>query len=224
MVVSRRTGAPALGRFGWKATQPSVEEQVAAAFVNDIGITSSLFAEEAVGSALAEKLEYASGGEPELDDHKLARVTFYSQVLAVPAQRGAEDAEVRRGAELFASAGCAACHTPSWRTGPSAVLPEYAEQTIHPYTDLLLHDLGRGLADGKRDGDAAPEEWRTPPLWGIGLFEAVSGHTRYLHDGRARDLAEAVLWHGGEAERARERFRLMPQDERAALLAFLGSL
>lgn len=219
-----RSGELRLGRFGWKATQPSVEQQVAAAFVHDMGITSSLFPREELGAAQLERLGFASEPVPELDEPKLARVTFYTQVLAVPAQRGADEPRVIRGGEHFAALGCAACHVPEWRTASEGVLPALADQRIRPYTDLLLHDLGPALADAKRDGAAEPAEWRTPPLWGIGLFEQVSGHTRYLHDGRARDLAEAILWHGGEAQRARDGFAALPAAKRAELLAFLGSL
>ncbi len=223
-VRDRRSGERVPGRFGWKATEATVEQQVAAAFVNDIGITSILFPDEAVaGDQLAADV-YVSGGDPELSDHKLQRVTFYSAVLGVPAQRDVDAPEVRRGAELFDSVACTACHRPSWTTGPSELHGGLASQVIHPYTDLLLHDMGSALADGKRDGDAQPTEWRTPPLWGIGLFEATNGHTRYLHDGRARSLEEAVLWHGGEAKASRERFVKLPSAEREALLAFLGSL
>lgn len=220
----RRSGERVPGRFGWKATEATVEQQVAAAFVNDIGITSSLFPQEAVAGDQLAPDAYASGGEPELSDHKLQRVTFYSAVIGVPAQRDVNSPAVRQGAELFDSLGCTACHTPSWTTGPSELHAGLGGQVIHPYTDLLLHDMGPALADGKRDGDAGPSEWRTPPLWGIGLFEATGGHTRYLHDGRARSLEEAVLWHGGEATASRERFGELPAEERAALLAFLGSL
>lgn len=224
LVLDRRTGERRAGRFGWKATQPSVEQQVAAAFVNDIGITSSLFPDEALGARQADEIEFSSGGDPELSDRQLERVTFYSQVLAVPAQRDPQAPRVQRGRELFDELACATCHRPTLRTGGSAVIEAFTFQTVHPFTDLLLHDMGPGLADGKTDGDATPAEWRTPPLWGIGLFEAVNGHTRYLHDGRARDLAEAILWHGGEAEASREAFRLLPAEDRGALLAFLGSL
>jgi len=219
-----RSGELRLGRFGWKATQPTVEQQVAAAFVHDMGITSSLFPREELGAAQLERLGFTPEPVPELDDHKLARVTFYTQVLAVPAQRGADEPRVIRGRDHFAALGCAACHVPESRTASEGVLPALAGQVIRPYTDLLLHDLGPGLADAKRDGSAEPAEWRTPPLWGIGLFEQVSGHTRYLHDGRARDLAEAILWHGGEAQRARDGFAALPAAKRAELLAFLGSL
>ncbi|MGA1523105.1 MAG: di-heme oxidoredictase family protein, partial [Planctomycetota bacterium] len=142
----------------------------------------------------------------------------------VPAQRDPENAAVHRGDALFHRMGCVACHVPTQKTGAAAVVDGIAEVTFRPYTDLLLHDLGPELADGTRPGDAGTSEWRTPPLWGIGLFETVNGHTRYLHDGRARDLSEAVLWHGGEAQAAREAFRCAPPADRADLLAFLQSL
>lgn len=223
-VSCRRSGAPMLGRFGWKATQPTVEEQTAAAFLGDMGITSSLFPTETTTASQRRILTQPSGGEPEIDDHKLGRVTFYCQVLAVPARRDVDDSVVQRGEALFGSIGCARCHTPTHRTSASATISALRSQTIHPYTDLLLHDMGPGLADSKRDGDAAPSEWRTPPLWGIGLVPTVSGHTRYLHDGRARNLEEAILWHGGEAESSNARFRALTADERQAVLRFLESL
>jgi CxxC motif-containing protein (DUF1111 family) len=144
-------------------------------------------------------------------------------VLAVPAQRDADDPAVRRGAAIFERSGCAACHVADWTTGTHPITA-LAEQPIRPYTDLLLHDMGAGLSDEKHDADASPAEWRTPPLWGIGLFETVNGHTRYLHDGRARSLAEAVLWHGGEAAAARDRFRALPEPERVELLRLVQSL
>jgi CxxC motif-containing protein (DUF1111 family) len=131
---------------------------------------------------------------------------------------------VQRGHALFEAYGCASCHAPTLETGDDAFVEAYRNQRFHPFTDLLLHDMGAGLADQKRDGDAQPSEWRTPPLWGIGLVETVNGHTRLLHDGRARDLAEAILWHGGEASGAREFFRRAPAGDRAALLAFVRSL
>jgi CxxC motif-containing protein (DUF1111 family) len=145
-------------------------------------------------------------------------------VLAVPAQRGAGTPEVERGRALFAEAGCARCHAPTLRTGDRSPIEGLRGVEFHPYTDLLLHDMGDGLADNRRDGDATGREWRTPPLWGLGLIETVNGHTRLLHDGRARSIEEAVLWHGGEAQRARDAFVAMPAAERAALLAFLRSL
>ncbi len=223
-VHSRRTNERQPGRFGWKATEANVEDQVAAAFRGDIGITSTIFPEEDLTSLQRSSIQFESGGEPEISDHKLGRVTFYSLTLAVPAQRFPDSPQVKRGRVLFDEIGCANCHVPTLKTGAQAVTPSYEHATFHPYTDLLLHDLGPDLTDEKRDGEAAPQEWRTPPLWGIGLVPVVSGHTRYLHDGRARNLTEAVLWHGGEAEASRERFRQLPRTDREALIRFLHSL
>jgi len=138
--------------------------------------------------------------------------------------RTPDDPTVARGYVRFTETGCAACHRPTLGTGDHPTLPALSGQTIHPYTDLLLHDMGEGLADGRPDFEASGREWRTPPLWGIGLLAAVNGHAYYLHDGRARTLTEAILWHGGEAEEARERFLELEAPERAALIRFLESL
>jgi len=211
-----------IGRFGWKAGQPTLPQQNAAAFNGDMGITSFLFpltecpADPAVCQALA-------GGEPELEPHIQEQVDFYSANLAVPARRNINDPAVREGWQVFLDAGCAACHIPTWKPGPSP--HEWlSHQTIHPFTDLLLHDMGPGLADGRGEFLASGSEWRTPPLWGIGLTEVVSGHTFFLHDGRARNLLEAILWHGGEAAASQEAVRQLPTRKREALLAFLNSL
>jgi CxxC motif-containing protein (DUF1111 family) len=142
----------------------------------------------------------------------------------VPARRGLDDPTATRGEQLFYAAGCNGCHVPTLRTGYLQGVPEVSNQVIHPYTDLLVHDMGPALADGRRDFLASGSEWRTPPLWGIGLLETVNDHTNLLHDGRARGLLEAVLWHGGEATNARERVRGMSAEERDALVAFLQSL
>lgn len=224
MVVDPRTGSRELGRFGWKAGRPDLESQIAGALREDIGITSSVFPDESTTAAERGSIKAASGGSPEIDDFKLQRLAHYCRVLAVPAQRDSDDAAVRRGAELFASAGCVACHAPLLRTGKDSPIAQFRDVVIHPYTDLLLHDMGPDLADDRSDGEATGREWRTPPLWGIGLIETVNRHTRFLHDGRARSIEEAVLWHGGEAEAARRRFMAMPRADRAALLAFLQSL
>jgi CxxC motif-containing protein (DUF1111 family) len=213
-----------LGRFGWKALAPTVEDQSAAAFRADIGVTNPLRPEQPCTDAQPECLAAPSGGEPEVDDQKLSRVTFYSRTLAVPARRAVGEPETDRGESVFTSVGCASCHTAEHRTGESDTAEALSDQTIRPYTDLLLHDMGPGLADGRPEGDADGTEWRTPPLWGIGLTETVNRHTRFLHDGRARSLEEAVLWHGGEAAGAQERFRALPAADRRALLAFLESL
>ncbi|MBX3026213.1 thiol oxidoreductase [bacterium] len=218
-----RRGQLALGRFGWKANVPTLEQQNAGAFVGDIGITSPLFPEQNCTAVQTACLAAPNGGDPEIDQDKLDAVTFYSRHLAVPARREVADPAVQRGEALFAEIGCAACHTPTLTTGADAA-PALAGQRIHPYTDLLLHDLGDGLADGRPDFLADGREWRTPPLWGLGLIATVNRHTLLLHDGRARDAAEAILWHDGEAVAAREGFRTLPSDDRAALLRFLDSL
>jgi CxxC motif-containing protein (DUF1111 family) len=223
MVADVRTGEEVLGRFGWKAAVPSVEAQNAAAFVGDLGVTSSLHPEDPCTSAQPECSAAPDGGEPEIADTELAQVTFYTRTLAVPARRDVRSADTLSGEQNFADIGCAACHTPVQRSGRSEI-EALDDQTFSPFTDLLLHDMGPGLADERPDGDATGREWRTPPLWGIGLFERVNDHTRYLHDGRARNLTEAVLWHGGEAEAAKVRFTELPTAERRSLLTFLESL
>jgi CxxC motif-containing protein (DUF1111 family) len=217
-------GAPALGRFGWKANQPTVAQQTAAAFLGDIGLTTALFPVNNCPEGQVECTLAPTGGEPEVAPDILADVTFYSATLAVPARRDPDAPEVLRGKQVFHDAGCAACHVPRHVTAVDAELEEVRGQTIWPYTDLLLHDMGEGLADGRPDFLADGREWRTPPLWGLGLVETVNRHTTFLHDGRARSLMEAVLWHGGEAERAREAVRALPRDDRDALIAFLESL
>jgi len=213
----------ALGRFGWKANQPSLRQQAAGAALGDMGITTSLFPEQNVMPGQADAAAAASGGRPEMSDPQLEKLVFYLRTLAVPAPRNLDDPAVRRGEALFEQMSCAACHTPSMTTGEHP-LAQLADQRIYPYTDLLLHDMGPGLADGRPDFEATGRAWRTPPLWGIGLTETVNGHTFFLHDGRARNLEEAILWHGGEAEAAREAFRTLPAADRAALVAFLKSL
>lgn len=218
------TAEPQLGRFGWKALEPTVEDQNASAFRADIGITTDIRPEQPCTAAQPACLAAPSGGEPEVDEQKLGRVTFYARTLAVPARRDVGAPDTDRGEEVFASVGCTSCHTPEMRTGPSDVAEALGDQVIRPYTDLLLHDMGPGLADGRPEGGADGTEWRTPPLWGIGLTETVNRHTRFLHDGRARSLEEAVLWHGGEAAGAQERFRALSADDRRALLTFLESL
>lgn len=221
-----RTEQLELGRFGWKANVPTVEAQVAGAFNGDIGITSTLLPDQPCTDAQTDCAAAPTGGEPELPDDRLGSVTFYNRTLAVPAMRDVDDAEVRAGARLFDEMGCSGCHAPTQRTGPLADVgvAALADQTFHPYTDLLVHDMGDGLADGRPDGDATGTEWRTPPLWGLGLIEDVNGERFLLHDGRARTIEEAILWHGGEAESAKEAFRTAGADVRTRLLAFLEAL
>ena len=211
----------AIGRFGWKANQPTLRQQVAAAYNDDMGITTSLFLTE--NSAGQPQLT-EHGTTPEVSDEILDVVTFYVQTLAVPARRDVDNPQVKQGEQLFAQAQCASCHIPTLRTGVLTGVPSVSNQTIHPYTDMLLHDMGPGLADNRPDFHASGSEWRTPPLWGIGLIRTVNGHTNFLHDGRARNLMEAILWHGGEAKASRQAVEQMSKTERDALIAFLESL
>lgn len=226
--VRASDGATRVGRFGWKASQPTLEAQVMAALHGDMGLTNPAHRAENHSAAQPDAAAVASGGDPEVDAAKVARLAHYCRVLAVPARRAPRDDADRdlqeRGARIFAIIGCASCHLPAMRTDASSPVEGLREVEFHPFTDLLLHDMGEGLADDRRDGAASGREWRTPPLWGIGRLEDVNGHTRLLHDGRARSIEEAIHWHGGEAQRARDAFAGLPAAERAALLAFLQSL
>ena len=230
VVWSVEYGMPMLGRFGLKAGAPTVRHQSAGAFAGDIGISSPLF---------PDPWGDCTGGQPdcrsaphgdqddrghEIDDIGLDLVTFYSRNLGVPARRDVADPEVLRGKGVFHTVGCTSCHQPSFVTHRLEDRPEQSFQLIWPYTDLLLHDMGEGLADNRPEARATGREWRTPPLWGIGLTKQVSGHTNFLHDGRARSLLEAILWHGGEAKPHRDAVVEMPAEDRAALIRFLESL
>jgi CxxC motif-containing protein (DUF1111 family) len=177
--------------------------------------------DEGCTSRQPECLAAAKGGAPELDDAKLDRVTFYSRTIAVPARRAPQSVDA--GARLFGNLGCSGCHATTLTTGSSDI-EALSQQVIHPYSDLLLHDMGADLADGRPDFAASGSEWRTAPLWGLGLIETVNGHTRLLHDGRARSIEEAILWHGGEAAAAQRAFRSLSVKERADLVALLESL
>lgn len=267
-----------IGRFGWKASQPTLLQQSAGAFNGDIGITSSVFPlqpctdnqdgcfddtpnrdrngrrtnrngdnpppDRRGGNRPPQPNDVARNNNPsppdrggnnpppnngqnnnpfEVTDEELELVTFYSSTLAVPAQRNPDDPQVIQGQALFDSVNCSSCHTPTLQTGEHEITA-LSNQTIHPYSDLLLHDMGDGLADGQLDFQASGREWRTAPLWGIGLLEQVNGYAFYLHDGRARTLEEAIMWHGGEAEASRNAFADLSAEEKAALVAFLKSL
>ncbi len=213
-----------LGRFGWKSNQPGIAQQVSGAFLGDIGITSALHPGQNCPASQTSCSAAITGGDPEADASTINTVTYYSRLLAVPARRDVEDAQVLRGKQMFHSAGCASCHVPKYSTGDFAGIPELENQIVFPYSDLLLHDMGDDLADHRPDFLATGNEWRTPPLWGMGLVEVVNGHTNFLHDGRARNTSEAILWHGGEGEKAREAFRTMKSVDRAALVRFVESL
>lgn len=208
------------GRFGWKANEPNLLQQTAAAFLGDIGITNPHFWNHDCGAGQS-ACRKADARLPELPDGSVGHVADYVRTIAPPARRGAEN--VRDGEKLFEEAGCARCHRPSFGRVRSH-LPYLNGVRVDAFTDLLLHDMGEGLADGRPDFEASGREWRTPPLWGLGRAEAVHGRYALLHDGRARSVEEAILWHGGEAEASREVFRTLDLDQRTALVAFLKSL
>lgn len=223
-VYDHDSRALAVGRFGLKAGQPGVRQQVASAFHEDLGVNSPLFPRENCTPVQRECLAMPPGGTPELTARQLEALAFYLQSLAVPARRGTAQPDVVRGEQLFAVLGCDLCHVTTLVTGDHPALAQLGGQTIHPYTDLLLHDMGDGLADGRPEFEAGPRDWRTAPLWGLGLAARVNGNAQLLHDGRARTVEEAVLWHGGEAAAARDRYARLSGEERAALLRFLESL
>lgn len=219
-VLDVKTGKKTIGRFGWKANQPTVEQQILKAFFTDMGVTSSLFP----GDGKAARHAGNNFSTAELEQGELAQILLYTKLLAVPKRRNWKKPDVLHGKAIFHAVGCAGCHSPSFTTGKSDEFPELSGQVIRPYTDLLLHDMGEELADNRPDGLATGSEWRTPPLWGIGLVKKVNRHTRFLHDGRARNLEEAILWHGGEAKRARDLYRRLSKADRSAVLEFLESL
>lgn len=230
-VWSNEHDAVMLGRFGWKAGAPTVAQQSAGAFSGDIGISTPLFPEPSGDCTPTQAVcrDAPHGGGPggetvEATAEMFDALLFYSRNLAVPARRDIDDPKVLEGKRLFYESGCTGCHTPKFVTRRDSIGAEQSFQLVWPYTDLLLHDMGDGLADGRPEGEANGREWRTAPLWGIGLTEVVSGHTHFLHDGRARNLLEAILWHGGEAEAAKKAVIAMTRQEREALLAFLNSL
>ena len=232
IVPSAEFGVPMLGRFGLKGGAPTIREQSAGAFSGDMGLSTPVKPDPHGECSMAQADCRAApvGQEPdtrdglEVDAKSLDLVTFYSRNLAVPERRRIDDPAVLRGKALFYQAGCPACHVPKFVTNRLKDQPEQSFQLIWPYSDLLLHDLGPGLADNRPEGRASGSEWHTAPLWGIGLTGTVSGRTEFLHDGRARNLTEAILWHGGEAQAARDSFAGMTKADRDAILEFLGSL
>jgi CxxC motif-containing protein (DUF1111 family) len=213
-----------VGRFGWKANQPSIRQQIATAFIGDIGVNSSIYPDENCPEIQTTCRAMPPGNQPELLDYNLEQMSFWHAALAPPPVRNTDAEEVILGERLFEEAKCSGCHLPELTTGEYPLLPLIQNQTFRAYTDLLLHDMGDGLADGRPDFLAGPRDWRTPPLWGIGLSAAVNGSTNFLHDGRARNVLEAILWHGGEAELSRDLFAAMSKNERNALIAFVNSL
>jgi CxxC motif-containing protein (DUF1111 family) len=220
--INKRT---TLGRFGWKANQPSIKQQIATAALGDMGLTSPLYRDQNCPPVQHLCSIQTPGNDPELVTTDWEELEFWTLGLGVPAHRNANDPRVQRGAALFEQAKCAVCHQPEMKTGEKfALLPPLANQTFHAYTDLLLHDMGEGLADNRPDFKAGGRDWRTQPLWGLGLSGTVNGSSELLHDGRARNVTEAILWHGGEAVVSRDTFVKMPKDDREALLKFLDSI
>ncbi len=220
-----------LGRFGWKAGQPTVLQQSAEAFAGDIGIGNWISPNPAgeCTDAQAACRSAPHGGTEKAPAEEISRklldlVGFYARNLAVPARRNPGGVDVLAGKALFHQIGCASCHTPMHKTGAGSPDSHLNNQTIWPYSDLLLHDMGDGLADGRPEGLATGREWRTAPLWGIGLTGLVNGHAFFLHDGRARTVSEAILWHGGEAQKARDGFAGLGRADRDRLVAFVNSL
>jgi CxxC motif-containing protein (DUF1111 family) len=214
-VTDPQTGQLRLGRFGYKAGKARILHQIAGALNTDMGVTTSIF---------PIRNGDTNSGPVELADSDLTNWVRYISCLGVNARRCLTNQQCLLGEQLFASANCVQCHTPNIVTSPYHPFAELRNQTIHPYTDLLLHDMGPGLADNMGEGNATGSEWRTPPLWSIGLTAGVSGGEAYLHDGRARSLEEAILWHGGEAAASQEAFLNMSATNRTALIAFLKSL
>ncbi len=230
MVFDPENQKQAIGRFGWKAEESSILNQTAGAALNDMGVTSAVLTAENCTAAQTACNAAISGGSPEnpsspeFSYERLKDVAVYLSFLSVPARGHLDDPKVMRGETLFAEAGCASCHKATAMTGGDHELKRLRNQNIQPFTDLLLHDMGEGLADNRPSFSANGREWRTAPLWGIGMVETVNGHTNFLHDGRARGFEEAILWHGGEAEEAKEAFRTMEKSDRIALVSFLKSL
>ncbi len=209
-----------IGRFGWKAGQPNVRQQSADAFKEDMGITNFIFPTESSFN----QPQYVPTNGYDVSDSLIYALGVYMQTLAVPARRNVNDPTVQEGKKIFNSIQCAACHTPSHTTAVDVTFPTRSNQKIFPYTDLLLHDMGSGLADNRPEYLANGREWRTPPLWGIGLVKRINGHEFFLHDGRAQNLTEAILWHGGEAENSKQKFIQLDAAQRQALIKFLESL
>lgn len=213
-----------IGRFGWKANQPSIRQQIAAAFHGDMGITSPLYLQQNCPPAQQHCQAMPPGDKAELRGYELDEITLWAMALDAPPSRDRDKEHIRHGERLFNQARCAQCHLPELKTSRFSALPTLSNRRFQAYTDLLLHDMGEGLADGRPDFLAGPRDWRTSPLWGIGLSKQVNGSTNLLHDGRARNVLEAILWHGGEAQMARDIFAGMSKAEREDLIAFVNAL
>ncbi len=216
-----------IGKFGWKANQPSLEQQVAGAFNGDMGLTTSIFPDENCPDGIdCSKLNNGVniGDNVEVPDKQFSRMMVYQAAISVPKRRDFKAPSVLKGKKIFNDLACANCHVNNFQTSSYSLLPQIGNVTIRPYSDFLLHDMGEGLADHRADFLANGREWRTQPLWGLGLIEQVNNHTFLLHDGRARNIEEAILWHGGEAEKSKNNFMALPSNNREQLLSFLNSL
>ncbi len=222
-VYDEYTQKTELGRFGLKANTSTLLLQVATAYQQDMGVTS--YVQKSESAEGQSQMSVVHGDvQPELVDSLLNYVTFYVKTLAVPARRNVTDADVKQGATLFNQVNCSGCHRPTIQTGFDQTLAQINNQRIHPYTDLLLHDMGPGLADNRPDFLATGSEWRTKALWGIGLLDVANGTPYFLHDGRARTFEEAILWHGGEAQKSKTQFMQLSSTQRNQILKFLQSL
>ena len=215
----------ALGRFGWKANTPSLVQQVAGAFLGDIGVTSWIFPDQNCPPVQHACQIQDPANNPEVIKADLDDMELWLRALAVPASRDANDPVVLRGEGLFRQAACGDCHVPVLKTAATyPAFPKLANRTFRAYTDLLVHDMGDELSDGRADFTAGPRDWRTAPLWGLGISWVVNGQSALLHDGRARNVAEAILWHGGEADKSRKAFGAMSKEDREALVRFVEAI
>ncbi len=212
-----------LGRFGWKANQPTIRQQVASAFSSDMGITTSIFPNENAPPGVDLSV-IPNGGSPEISNANFDKIVLYSSSLAVPARRNHSNQNVLNGKKIFNEIKCTSCHVPKMVTGSTYPIESFRNQVIRPYSDMLLHDMGNELADNTPDFLADGNEWRTQPLWGIGLINIVNKHTNLLHDGRARNILEAILWHGGEAQNSKNKFKQLSAKDRNNILLFINSL
>lgn len=217
-----RTNKLELGKFGWKATEPDLYQQSAKAFLGDMGLTSPFLPNESfAGQIQDDKIK----DDPELTNEQVELAAFYVKSIAVPGRRNTDNSDVKAGKQLFKKVACNGCHiSNSYKTSPNVQEEFLRNQTIFPYSDFLLHDMGPELADNRPDHKATGTEWRTAPLWGIGLSGIVNGHTSFLHDGRARNFVEAIMWHGGEAETSKQNFAKLSKNERNQLISYLLSL
>ena len=214
-----------LGLSGHKAQHADLTVELG--FSSDLGVTNDRFPHE-----VAEGQSQVNGNYPiQVTTKEMAAVDFYMHALGVPARRAVSNPTVQKGEELFYQAKCHLCHTPTLHTQAGGVslidgtrVPWLGSQVIHPYTDYLLHDMGPELGDDYSQFNATGDEWRTTPLWGVGLQEVVNGHSNFLHDGRARNFTEAIMWHGGEGDVSRQKFSKMTKEERKILIMFLRSL